>query len=56
MYINSGGIIGHAICTGGAVLGGRLISSKISPKTVNIFGGILFLIFAIYGFAVGPED
>ena len=28
-----GGIIGHAICTGVAVLGGRLIAQRISVRT-----------------------
>lgn len=42
-----GGVLGHAICTGIAVIGGRLIATKISVRTVTIIGGIVFLIFAI---------
>lgn len=42
-----GGCLGHAICTGLAVIGGRLIASKISVRTITIIGGIVFIIFAI---------
>ena len=42
-----GGILGHAMCTGLAVIGGRLIATKISVKTVTIIGGVVFLIFAL---------
>lgn len=42
-----GGIIGHAICTGLGVIGGRIIAQKISVRTVTIIGGIVFLLFAI---------
>ena len=38
-----------------AVIGGRLIASKISEKTVSYIGGALFMIFAIHSFVVGPE-
>lgn len=51
-----GGCIGHSICTGIAVIGGAAIASKISERTVNLCGGILFIIFAIVGFAWGPES
>lgn len=33
-----GGILGHAICTGGAVLGGRLLAQQISVRTVTLLG------------------
>ncbi|CDF41385.1 unnamed protein product [Chondrus crispus] len=42
-----GGVLGHAICTGLAVVGGRLLATKISEKAVALVGGILFIIFAI---------
>ncbi|KAL3267400.1 hypothetical protein HHI36_011529 [Cryptolaemus montrouzieri] len=41
-----GGVLGHSICTGMAVLGGRMIAQKISVRTVTIIGGIVFLLFA----------
>jgi Ca2+/H+ antiporter, TMEM165/GDT1 family len=33
MGVITGGIIGHAICTGIGVLGGRMIAQKISVRT-----------------------
>lgn len=33
MGVITGGIIGHAICTGLGVLGGRMIAQKISVRT-----------------------
>lgn len=50
-----GGLIGHAFCTGLAVIGGRLLAARISEKTVAIVGGILFLAFALHSFLVGPS-
>lgn len=49
-----GGLIGHAFCTGLAVVGGRLLAARISERTVAIIGGILFLVFAAHSFLVGP--
>lgn len=49
-----GGLVGHAMCTGLAVLGGRMLAARISEKTVALVGGILFLLFAIHSFIVGP--
>lgn len=51
-----GSILGHAICTGAAVLGGRYLASHISPRSVNIFGGILFLIFGAHSLYTGPAE
>ena len=31
-----GGILGHALCTGLAVVGGRIIATRISVKTVTL--------------------
>lgn len=50
----AGGLLGHAFCTGVAVVGGRMLASRISERTVAIVGGSLFLVFAIHSFAVGP--
>lgn len=50
-----GGFIGHALCTGLAVVGGRIISAKISARTVTILGGIVFIMFAVVAFALGPD-
>lgn len=42
-----GGVLGHSICTGLAVIGGRMIAQRISVKTVTIVGGVVFLLFAL---------
>ncbi|KAJ3223820.1 hypothetical protein HK099_000650 [Clydaea vesicula] len=59
LYVTLGGLCGHAICTCVAVVGGRLLASKISIKTVTIMGGILFLIFGFttfYSVYAGEEN
>ncbi|XP_027883042.1 putative divalent cation/proton antiporter TMEM165 [Xiphophorus couchianus] len=50
-----GGTIGHCLCTGLAVIGGRMIAQKISVRTVTIIGGIVFLAFALSALFVKPE-
>ncbi|XP_067637303.1 uncharacterized protein [Eurosta solidaginis] len=52
----TGGIIGHSICTGLAVIGGRMVAAKISLRTVTIIGGIVFVGFAVYALVVKPDD
>ncbi|KAJ8648488.1 hypothetical protein MRB53_001511 [Persea americana] len=42
-----GGIIGQALCTIAAVLGGKSLASQISEKMVALCGGILFLVFGV---------
>lgn len=41
-----GGIIGHSICTGVAVIGGRLLATSISERAVALMGGLLFVVFS----------
>ncbi|RWR99810.1 transmembrane protein 165-like isoform X2 [Dinothrombium tinctorium] len=43
-----GAILGQAICTVLAVVGGRLIAQFISLRTVTIMGGSIFIILSIY--------
>lgn len=50
-----GGILGHSICTGVAVLGGRMIAQKISVRTVTIIGGVVFLLFAFSALFFDPN-
>lgn len=45
-WVSIGSVLGHCVCTGIAVLGGRLLASKISVKLVTILGGSLFIVFA----------
>ncbi|XP_050668204.1 transmembrane protein 165 isoform X1 [Leptidea sinapis] len=51
-----GGSLGHALCTGLAVIGGRMVAQKISVRTVTIIGGIVFLFFAVSALIMGPGD
>ncbi|KPJ07679.1 Transmembrane protein 165 [Papilio machaon] len=51
-----GGSLGHALCTGLAVIGGRMVAQKISVRTVTIIGGIVFLFFAVSALIIGPGD
>ena len=50
------GIIGHSLCTGLAVLGGRFIAQKISVRTVTLVGAVVFLVFAFASFLMDPDD
>lgn len=44
-----GGILGHSICTGAAVLGGKHLASHIDERMVAVLGGVLFLVFGVRG-------
>ncbi|TNN40866.1 Transmembrane protein 165 [Liparis tanakae] len=50
-----GGTLGHCMCTGLAVVGGRMIAQKISVRTVTIIGGIVFLAFAFSALFIKPD-
>ncbi|KAL1022596.1 hypothetical protein UPYG_G00029700 [Umbra pygmaea] len=50
-----GGTLGHSLCTGLAVVGGRMIAQKISVRTVTLIGGIMFLGFALSALFFKPE-
>ncbi|EXC06061.1 GDT1-like protein 4 [Morus notabilis] len=45
-----GGIIGQALCTTAAVLGGKSLASQISEKIVALSGGVLFIVFGLQSF------
>eukprot|EP00658_Telonema_sp_P-2_P030685 TRINITY_DN23135_c0_g1_i1.p1 TRINITY_DN23135_c0_g1~~TRINITY_DN23135_c0_g1_i1.p1 ORF type:complete len:173 (-),score=49.18 TRINITY_DN23135_c0_g1_i1:381-899(-) len=45
--VTAGGILGHALCTGIAVIGGKLLAERISERTMLYLGGIVFLLFAV---------
>ncbi|BGP25371.1 transmembrane protein PFT27 [Rhodotorula toruloides] len=45
--VTVGTTLGHSVCTGCAVLGGRWISQHISIKHVTLGGAVLFLIFGV---------
>lgn len=50
------GLLGHFLCTGLAVLGGRMIAQKISVRTVTLVGGVVFLFFAVTALFMDPEE
>ncbi|KAK4487954.1 hypothetical protein RD792_003692 [Penstemon davidsonii] len=49
-----GATIGHTICTSLAVIGGSMLASKISQRTVAAFGGLLFLGFSLSSYFYPP--
>lgn len=51
-----GGILGHGLCTGLAVIGGRMIAQRISVKTVTLVGAFVFLFFAFSAFFIDPDS
>uniref|UniRef100_A0A8C9NZT9 GDT1 family protein n=1 Tax=Spermophilus dauricus TaxID=99837 RepID=A0A8C9NZT9_SPEDA len=51
-----GGTVGHCLCTGLAVIGGRMIAQKISVRTVTIIGGVVFLAFAFSALFISPDS
>ncbi|KAL3811826.1 hypothetical protein ACHAXA_004253 [Cyclostephanos tholiformis] len=46
--VTIGGCMGHSVCTGMAVVGGRMLASRISEKSVAFYGGLTFLVFGIH--------
>jgi len=54
--VTLGGTLGHAICTGIAVVGGRIISQRISVRTVTLIGGVVFILFALSALILNPES
>ncbi|KAK3996974.1 hypothetical protein QBC44DRAFT_125956 [Cladorrhinum sp. PSN332] len=49
-WVTMGAIVGHACCTGVAVIGGRAIAGKVSLKVVTVGGAIAFLLFSFIYF------
>jgi len=45
--VTVGASLGHMLCTGLAVVGGKLLASRISERTVLLSGGGLFCIFSV---------
>ncbi|KAI6215500.1 hypothetical protein M3Y94_00391800 [Aphelenchoides besseyi] len=50
-----GGILGHALCTGIAVVFGRLLAQQISVRTVTLVGGVVFILFALSALFIDVE-
>mmetsp|Transcript_19710 Transcript_19710/g.62801 ORF Transcript_19710/g.62801 Transcript_19710/m.62801 type:complete len:241 (+) Transcript_19710:75-797(+) len=53
--VTLGAIIGHSLCTGLAVVGGKMLASRISERMVLGIGGGLFLLFAAISLLQGPD-
>ncbi|KAK7295180.1 hypothetical protein RJT34_18085 [Clitoria ternatea] len=49
-----GATIGHTICTSLAVVGGSMLASKISQRSVATVGGLLFLGFSLSSYFYPP--
>eukprot|EP00946_MAST-07B_sp_MAST-7B-sp1_P002636 g2636.t1 len=50
--VTLGGCIGHGLCTGLAVIGGKFLAARISERMVLLSGGVLFVVFAIHALIV----
>eukprot|EP01054_Gregarina_sp_Poly1_P005623 Gregarina_sp_Poly_1__5622@NODE_2968_length_1493_cov_89_485975_g1873_i0_p1_GENE_NODE_2968_length_1493_cov_89_485975_g1873_i0NODE_2968_length_1493_cov_89_485975_g1873_i0_p1_ORF_typecomplete_len283_score45_83UPF0016/PF01169_19/2_5e18UPF0016/PF01169_19/4_8e27Mntp/PF02659_15/4_6e08LysE/PF01810_18/0_057TerC/PF03741_16/22TerC/PF03741_16/0_25SLATT_fungal/PF18142_1/15SLATT_fungal/PF18142_1/3_8e03SLATT_fungal/PF18142_1/1_5e03SLATT_fungal/PF18142_1/1e02_NODE_2968_length_1493_cov_89_485975_g1873_i05651413 len=48
--VNLGAIFGHFCCTGLAVIGGKVLATRISERVVTLVGGTIFLFFALAGY------
>lgn len=46
--VTLGGVLGHSLCTGAAVVGGRHLAAHIDERMVSIVGGVLFLCFGVH--------
>ncbi|KAJ1701389.1 hypothetical protein LUZ63_001168 [Rhynchospora breviuscula] len=49
-----GGILGQALCTTAAVIGGKSLASQISEKMVALSSGVLFLVFGLMSLLADP--
>jgi putative Ca2+/H+ antiporter (TMEM165/GDT1 family) len=54
--VTLGGIAGHAVCTGAAVLGGRHMATRISERAVALCGGVLFVLFGVHALVSGVDE
>ncbi|KAL5112933.1 hypothetical protein TcWFU_009449 [Taenia crassiceps] len=50
----AGGVFGHGLCTGLAVLAGRVVAQRIPVKWLTYIGGVTFLLFGVATFATHP--
>lgn len=53
--VTVGGVLGHSLCTAMAVIGGRMLATRISERTMLLSGGVVFLIFCLLDLMKGPE-
>jgi len=51
-----GGVLGHFICTGLAVICGALIAKKVSVRMVTLVGALVFIGFAVASLFIDPYE
>ena len=49
-FVIIGGIVAHFLCTATAVVGGKMLATKITLKNVTLGGAVLFLFFSMIYF------
>ncbi|KAI0602525.1 hypothetical protein F4775DRAFT_140448 [Biscogniauxia sp. FL1348] len=49
-WVTLGAVLGHACCTGVAVIGGRAIAGKVSLRVVTVGGAVAFIAFGFIYF------
>ena len=54
--VTLGGVLGHAICTGAAVIGGKHMAMWVSERAVAVTGGVLFILFGAHALVTGVEE
>jgi len=51
-----GGVLGHILCTGAAVICGALIAKKVSVRMVTLLGAVIFIGFAVSSLFIDPYE
>jgi putative Ca2+/H+ antiporter (TMEM165/GDT1 family) len=51
-----GAVVGHALCTSLAVLGGRMLAEHVDERIIHLTGGSLFITFGVVGLAIEAKQ
>lgn len=54
--VTLGGCLGHAACTGAAVIGGKHMATRVSERAVAVTGGALFVLFGAHALVTGVGE
>jgi putative Ca2+/H+ antiporter (TMEM165/GDT1 family) len=54
--VTLGGVLGHAVCTGAAVIGGKHMATRVSERAVAVTGGALFVLFGAHALVTGVGE
>lgn len=49
-FVIAGAIVGHGMCTAAACIGGQLLATRISMRTVTLGGAVAFFVFSVLYF------